>query len=92
VASGLHLGQTSTEVKAILGKPSAMRRNKIIYSYSVQIKTPPADFKKLRKQHPELNLDELQRDYEFYSLSAYIEARFTQSKLTYLAVSKTEAY
>ena len=40
-ASGLHLGQTSAEVKAILGKPSALLRNKIIYSYSVQIKTPP---------------------------------------------------
>jgi hypothetical protein len=92
VASGLRLGQTPAEVRAILGRPSAVIGNKIVYSYAVQKKTPDKDLDKLRQQHPELSEEELHRNYEFYSLGVYMEARFTQSKLTYLAVSKTEAY
>jgi len=92
VASGLHLGQTPAEVKAILGKPSAVIGNKIIYSFGVQKKTSPSDFAKLRQQNPKLSEEELRRDYELYSLGVYIEARFTQSKLSYLAVSKAETY
>jgi hypothetical protein len=92
VASGLRLGQTPAEVRAVLGKPSAMIANKIIYSYGVEKKTSSGDFDRLRQQHPELSEDELHRNYEFYSLGVYIEARFVESKLSYLAVSKTEAY
>jgi len=92
VASGLRLGQTPAEVMAILGKPSAAAGNKIVYSFAVEKKTPDRDFDRLRRQHPELSDEDLHRDYEFYSLGIYIEARFNQSKLTYLAVSKTEAY
>lgn len=68
VASGLHLGQTPAEVSAILGKPSAVHQNRMIYFYSIQIKTPPADFEKLRNQYPEQSLEELHRNYNFYSL------------------------
>jgi hypothetical protein len=92
VASGLRLGQTPAEVKAILGKPSAVIGNKIIYSFEVEKKTSTGDFDKLRQQHPSLSEEELHRNYESYSLGVYIEARFAQSKLNYLAVSKTEAY
>jgi hypothetical protein len=92
VASGLRLGQTPAEVKAILGKPSAIIGNKIIYSFEVEKKTSAGDFEKLRQQHPSLSEEELHRNYESYSLGVYIEARFAQSKLNYLAVSKTEVY
>jgi hypothetical protein len=92
IASGLRLGQTPAEVKAILGKPSASIGNKIVYSFEVQKKTPVGDFDRLRQRYPELSDEELHREYEFYSLGVYVEARFAQSKLTYLAVLKTEAY
>lgn len=92
VASGLRLGQTPAEVKAILGKPSAVIGNKIIYSFALEKKTSSTDFDKLRQQHPELSEEDLHRNYEYYSLGAYIEVRFVQSKLSYLAVSKTEVY
>jgi hypothetical protein len=91
-ASGLRLGQTPSALKAILGKPSAVIRNKIVYSYGVEKKSSAGDFDKLRQQHPELNEKELRQNYEFYSLGVYIEARFVQSKMTYLLVSKIEAY
>ena len=44
VASGLHLGQTPAEVKAILGKPSAVIGSKIIYSFAFEKKKSLSDF------------------------------------------------
>lgn len=92
LASGLRLGQTPAKVKAILGTPSAVVRNKIVYSYEVEKKTADKDFEKLKQEYPALSDEDLHRDYEFYSLGVYIEARFSQSRLNYLAVLKTEAY
>jgi hypothetical protein len=36
--------------------------------------------------------DELHRNYDYYTLGVYIEARFLSNKLVYLAISKTESY
>jgi len=91
-ASGLHLGQTSAQVKAILGKPSFVADDKIIYSLGVEKKTSAADFENVRQRNPQLSQDELHRSYDFYSLGVYIEARFLSGKLVYLAISKTEGY
>lgn len=92
VASGLRLGKTPAEIRGILGKPSVIAADKLSYFFSVEKKTPAADFENLKQRYPELSEEELHRNYEFYSFGAYIEARFTSGKLTYLAVSKTEAY
>lgn len=92
VASGLRLGQTLSEVRAILGKPSAVFGNKTLYSFAVEKKTSQKDFDKLRKAHPEANEEELHRDYDVYSLQLDIQARFKASKLIYLAVSETAVY
>lgn len=91
-ASGLHLGQTSAQVRAILGKPSLVADHKIIYSLVVEEKTSAADFENLRQRNPQLSQDELHRNYEFYTLGVYIEVRFLSDKLVYLAISKTESY
>ncbi len=92
VASGLRLGQTPAEIRAILGKPSVVTGNKLIYFFSVQKRSSAADFENLKPRYPELSEEELHRNYEFYTLCVYIEARFSDAKLTYLAVSKAEAY
>ena len=68
-ASGLRLGQTPSEFKAILGKPSAVIGNKIIYSYGVEKKSSAGEFDKLRQQNPELSEEEFRRNYEFLILS-----------------------
>lgn len=91
-ASGLRLGQAPADVRAILGEPSSVVTDKLIYSYRIQKKSSAEDFDKLRQQHPELSEEELHRNYGPYSLGVYIEARFSSSKLTYLVVSKAEAY
>jgi len=92
VASGLHLGQNPAEVKEILGKPSVDTGSKLIYSFGVEKKSSVADFENLKPRYPELSEEELHKEYEFYTLGVNIEARFTSGKLTYLAISKTEAY
>lgn len=92
VASGLRLGLTPAEVKTILGKPSVATSNRLIYNFGVQKKTSAADLEKVKQAYPRLSEEELQRNYGFYSLSAYIEARFTSGKLSYLAVSRLEVY
>lgn len=92
VASGLRLGQSPRQVRAILGKPSFETGEKIIYSIEREEPTPASDFAKLRRQHPELTNDDLRRNYASYTLSVYIEARFAKLKMNYLAVSKRETY
>ena len=91
-ASGLHLGQTIAQVKAILGKPGFVAEDKIIYSLGVEKKTSATDFENLRQRNPQLSQDELHRNFEFYTVGVYIEARFLSGKLVYLAISKTESY
>lgn len=68
--SGLALGQTRSKVEAILGIPTAIRSNKLIYSTEALIK--PADHT------------------DSYYLGVYIEAQFSNGRLTYLGVSKSE--
>jgi hypothetical protein len=91
-ASGLHLGQTSAQVRAILGKPSYATTNKIIYSLGVEKKTSAVDFENVKRQNPQVSQDELHRNYDSYTLGVYIEARFFSGQLVYLAISKTESY
>jgi hypothetical protein len=90
--SGLRLGQTSAQVRAILGKPSFSSDDKIVYFFSVERKTAAEDFETLKKQNPQMTEDELHQNYDFYTLGAYFQARFLSDKLVYLCVSKTESY
>jgi hypothetical protein len=90
--SGLHLGQTTAQVRAVLGKPSFASDDKIVYFFSVEKKTPADDFETIKKQNPRVTQDELHRNYDSYTLGVYIQARFLSDKLVYLGVSKTESY
>jgi hypothetical protein len=91
-ASGLHLGQTSAQVRAILGRPSSASDNKFIWFVSVEKKITAADFENQKQQNPQMTQEELHRNYDFYTLGVYIEARFASDKLVYLGISKTESY
>jgi hypothetical protein len=84
-ASGLHLGQTRQQLEAILGKPSVAYEKKSVYSFEVERTVTPAEFKKL---YP--NSSSTPNEALVYSAKARIEARFENSKVTYLAVSRWE--
>lgn len=89
-ASGLRLGLTTDQFKAILGQPDAAFEDKLIYSRAVKVKATPQEFERQRKEYPESLSDKIAHDkFDFYTASIYIEARFTGSKLSYLAVSRS---
>lgn len=90
-ASGLHLGMTPAQVIATLGKPTKRRENELVYSFLVRMKTSPKDLKEARERNPEMSQKDFQANYGYYDLGTGILAKFTGSKLTYLAVSKVES-
>jgi hypothetical protein len=89
-ASGLRLGQTPSEVRAVLGKPSVRRKNQFIYSFLVKKRTSVKDLKEARIRHPEMSEQEFHANYDYYDLSVGIDTRFVDSKLSFLAVTKSE--
>jgi hypothetical protein len=91
-ASGLRLGQTPSEVIAILGEPSNQRKNELIYSVHVKKRASEEILKKLRQQNTQMSDEDFHKAYDFYDLGAAVHARFTDSKLTFLVVSRAETY
>jgi hypothetical protein len=90
-ASGLRLGMTNGELEAILGTPDLSTNDKLIYFREVKKKTSTSELAKLRSEHSQMSEKDFQESYDSYYLDIYIEARFINSKLTYLAISKAES-
>lgn len=89
-ASGLHLGQTKSEVEAILGAPTLGLKDRLVYVAMLQKRASAADLAKLRKQNPNMSDKEFHENFDFYTLSTYIDVRFSHSGATYIAASKSE--
>jgi hypothetical protein len=90
--SGLRLGLTRARVESILGKPDAVDKNRIIYYRETTKHTTPSEFAQLRKDYPQQLSDEkAHKMFDAYDVQTFIDIRFTDSKLTYLAVSSTES-
>jgi len=89
-ASGLHLGESPSQVIAILGNPTKQLPNELVYSFLVKKKTSSKDLERAKREHHEMTDKDLEEAYGFYTLGSGIEAKFANSKLTYLAVSKAE--
>jgi hypothetical protein len=90
--SGLGLGISPAEVEKILGKADISSATRLVYQRAVEKHTPDSKLADLRTEHPEMSDKELEENYGSYEVELYIEARFTDGKLTYLAVSKAENY
>ena len=73
-ARGLKLGMSIKEVKAILGLPNLTRADKLVYYFTFRRTPGPKD----------------PRAVEFIEVEDYIEVHFENSRLSYLAVSRTE--
>lgn len=90
--SGLHLGQTPAQVIAILGKPSRQRGNELIYGFHAHRQKSAEELKKLRQSNPQLSDEDFHDWFAVYDLESGVHARFVDSKLTYLGVSKAEIH
>jgi hypothetical protein len=89
-SSGLRLGLTLDQFKAILGQPDSTVDNRLVYSRAVKMKSTPERFERQRKEYPDALSDRVAHEkFDFYTVGIYIEGRFTDSKLSYLAVSKS---
>lgn len=84
-ASGLHLGQTRPEVESILGKPSVSKGSKIEYLFEAKERMKPDEIRRILQQQPNTRDEDL-----VWFLHVRIETRFANSKLNYLAVTKSE--
>ena len=90
MGSRLHLGMTPAQVIAILGKPTRRREKELLYSFLVTKKTSPKDLKQARERNPQMSEEDFQANYGSYDLGTGVLAKFKDSKLTYLAVSRVE--
>jgi hypothetical protein len=88
---GLKLGLRPHQVVSILGRPDLARSGTFFYVREFKRKTTPQEFEQMRSNYSE-NVDDntAHQMFDFYDVEMYVEARFTQSKLTYLAMSQSE--
>jgi SmpA/OmlA family protein len=90
--SALRLGETQAQVRSILGKPSTSSPSKLTYVYEVRRKTSAQKLGEMRRAYPNLQDQELHSSFDFYYAHVFIEARFVHSRLTYLAVTRSETF
>jgi hypothetical protein len=89
--SGLRIGLTPSQVKAILGRPSVERRGLLYYASEVKIPTSPGTLEEFIKRNPSYSKTDIVNDLpEHYDLSVSVTIRFTAGRLTYLHVDKSE--
>lgn len=90
--SGLKLGITPQQVRAILGTPSTDTPQQLNYYFAWRKKTGPEAMAQFRKENPNMSDAELHRNFDYLDIQAYIEARFESGKMNYLAVCSSETY
>lgn len=91
-ASGLGLGESSSEVESMLGRPAMSFKDRLVYEAMIRKKTSDKDLARFRKQNPEMSDKEFHENYDFYTLSTHIEVRFLHSSSVYIGVTKSEVY
>jgi hypothetical protein len=83
--SGIHLGQGRMGVERMLGEPSATYDKRTLYSFEGERTLTPEEFKREHPGSPSAPNETL-----VFTIDIRIDARFENSKLTYLAVSRSE--
>jgi hypothetical protein len=89
-ASGLGLGQSPDEMEAILGKANIRSERGLVYEFEVSKTTSANELQELRKRFPNQTDEHLRENFDKFTLSVHIEARFNAGRLNYLVVSKSE--
>jgi len=86
--SGLKLGLTRSQVETTLGKPDFSDDDRLVYFREIGKRTTPEEFERMRKEYPEKLSDKAAHEmFDSYTLQTYVEARFSESRLSYLAIS-----
>jgi hypothetical protein len=85
--SGLRLGLLPSEVQAILGPPDGVDADRFVYSRIVWHHPSPAESAERRKMYKDLSEQRAGTELDTFQQDIHIEARFTDSKLSFLVVS-----
>jgi hypothetical protein len=89
--SGLRLGLTREQVKAILGDPVAETADTLGYLFEIEVPTEPDALNAFLKHNPSYSIKDIARDFPtHYGLSVDITAKFANGRLTYLYVDRSE--
>lgn len=88
--SGLRLGITRAGVEAILGRPTLVKNDRIVYVRSLSVKSTPQELRRARTYAPDMSEKEFQTNYGHWDFATNIVARFKDSKLCYLAILQDE--
>ena len=67
-----------------------MQNGDLIYFRTTKKRTSRSNLKRLRQYHSDLSCREFQENCDYFDFTAYIIAKFSNSKLVYLGVSKSE--
>jgi hypothetical protein len=86
--SGVHLGMTRREVLEILGPPSLLEEDRVVFHRGTQEHTPADQLQQIRKQLPGLSEQQAEALYGSFNHTVYMEARFLDRRLSYLAVAE----
>ncbi len=89
--SGLQLGQTQEDVIRILGEPTIRHSNELLYLLDSKKPTPPEKLAQLRSDNAGLSDKDFQDKFGKYDITVIIRAKFSHSKMEYLAVSESVA-
>jgi hypothetical protein len=90
--SGLHIGESPAEIIAMLGKPSGQREGELVYLVEYRKRNSAEELKELRKKVPAMSDEEFAKSLAVADLTAIVVLKFAESKLNYIAVSKSETY
>lgn len=91
-ANGLRLGLSRDETQTILGTPSKASPNQLTYILGLKKKTSPDKLKQLRAENQSLSDSDFHEAFDFYYVNSFVIAKFSDSKLVYLAVTEYESY
>jgi hypothetical protein len=84
-SNGLRLGLSAGEVKQILGTPTFETPEKPLYFTEYPAQAPTRRFREFRPNNPRLRVEDI-------TVNAYVAARFTNTRLTYLAIGRSEVW
>jgi hypothetical protein len=90
--SGVHLGQSQREVLAILGPPSLIDEDRLVFNRGTLEHTPADQLQEFQRRMPGLTEQQVKELFGTFNRTVFMEARFLDRKLSYLAVAEMSQF
>jgi hypothetical protein len=90
--SGVHLGQSQREVLAILGPPSLIDEDRLVFNRGTLEHTPADQLQEFHQRMPGLTEQQVKELFGTFNRTVFMEARFLDRKLSYLAVAEMSQF